>query len=64
MQEKKLLMLAGEELSKFQRMYGVKQTQNDLKATVTVKYFRSFFEDYTEKFEIIHGFLVLHVKWD
>lgn len=61
MQDKKLMLLAGEKLTKFQRVYGEKQLQSDLKANVTVKNFRTFFDDYSEKFEIIHDFLTLYV---
>ncbi|VVC41749.1 Hypothetical protein CINCED_3A020114 [Cinara cedri] len=58
MQEVKLKTLGKKDV--FQRLFRVTQKKKDLDSYLTVRNFRSFLEDYTEKFGIIHEFLMFH----
>lgn len=55
--------LSRKEPTKFQRIFGMTQKKKELDAYFTVRNFRTFFEDYTDKFQIVHDFIELHVNF-
>ncbi|VVC35991.1 Hypothetical protein CINCED_3A012588, partial [Cinara cedri] len=46
--------------TKFQSVFGLSSKKKESEGFMTIKNFYSFFEDYTNKFQIIHDFLAFH----